>query len=114
LSVETYFLDSTAVVKRYVRETGTAWISNLTSPVTGTFLYLSRITDVEVTAAFALNQFRADFTQDYRITELTASLLGQAAILADTHALRAYDAVQLASALEIHRLDPSLMLISAD
>jgi len=128
--VATYFLDSSAVVKRYVRETGTSWVRNGTSAPPGNFLYLSRIADVEVTAAiarrrgqptlsiaeaaFALNQFRVDFTQDYRITELTASLLGQAAILADTHALRAYDAVQLASALEIHRLEPSLTLISAD
>lgn len=65
-------------------------------------------------AAVALNQFRIDLTQDYRIAEITTTMLRRAAILADTHALRAYDAVQLASALEIHRLVPSLMLISAD
>lgn len=130
MRVATYFLDSSAVVKRYVRETGTPWVRNVTSATNGTFLYLSRITDVEVTAAIArrrgqptpsiadatsaLNQFQVDFTQDYRITELTASMLGQAAILANKYVLRAYDAVQLASALEIHRLEPSLMLISAD
>jgi predicted nucleic acid-binding protein len=130
LSVATYYLDSSAVVKRYVQETGTVWVRNLTSLAAGNFLYVSRITAVEVTAAIArrrgrralgiadaavaLNQFRVDFTQDYRIAELTASVLGRAAGLADSHALRAYDAVQLASALEIHRLDPSLTLISAD
>ena len=38
----------------------------------------------------------------------------EASRLADSHVLRAYDAVQLAAALDVHRLDPSLTLLSAD
>jgi hypothetical protein len=41
-------------------------------------------------------------------------LVGYAASLARRHALRGYDAVQLAAALEIHSRAPSLTLLSAD
>jgi predicted nucleic acid-binding protein len=128
--VATYFLDTSAVVKRYIQETGTAWIRNLAAPATGHFLYLSRITNVEVTAALArrrgqpgltpsealaaLSQFRQDFVQDYRIAEITIPLLHRASLLADTHVLRGYDAVQLAAVLEVRSRSPSLVLVSAD
>jgi uncharacterized protein len=128
--VAVYFLDTSAAVKRYVQEIGTAWIRTLADPAAGHFLYVARITDVEVTAAIArrrgqpgltpaqataaLNQFRQDFAQDYRISEITIPLLRHASQLADTHVLRAYDAVQLAAALQIYRQEPSLTLVSAD
>jgi len=128
--VAAYFLDTSAVVKRYVQETGTAWIRNLAAPATRHFLYLARITDVEVAAALArrrqqaslspaeaavgLSQFRHDLAQDYRVMELSIPLLQRAAQLADVHVLRAYDAVQLAAAIEIHSQSPSLVLVSAD
>jgi hypothetical protein len=51
--VAVYFLDTSAVVKRYVQETGTAWIKALADQATGHFLYVDRITDVEMTAAIA-------------------------------------------------------------
>ncbi len=113
-----YFLDTRAGVKRYVQETGTFWIKNVADPVVGNFLYVARITDVEMTAAVArrrrlgslsisqakaaLSRFAQDFAQEYRITELTIPLLRQAAQLADRHVLRAYDAVQLAAAVDLN------------
>jgi uncharacterized protein len=125
-----YFLDTSAVVKRYVQETGTAWIRTLVASATGHFIYLARITEVEVTSALArrcgqpglsvaqaraaLGLFRQDFAQDYRIAEITVPLLQRAVLLADTHALRGYDAVQLAAALEVRLQVPLLILISAD
>lgn len=125
-----YFLDSSAVMKRYVQEIGTVWVRALTASGTGNFFYLARITDVEVTAALArrrgqpglsvvqavaaLRQFRRDFGQDYRVVEITIALLQRAAQLADTHALRGYDAVQLAVALDVHARDQALVLVSAD
>jgi predicted nucleic acid-binding protein len=128
--VAAYFLDSSAVMKRYVQETGTVWVRALTASGTGNFFYLARITDVEVTAALArrrgqpglsvvqavaaLRQFRRDFGQDYRVVEITIALLQRAAQLADTHALRGYDAVQLAVALDVHARDQALVLVSAD
>jgi predicted nucleic acid-binding protein len=53
------------------------------------------------------------------VLELTPPLLAEAALLARAHGLRAYDAVQLAAALEVSRIyQPSglgpVTLISAD
>jgi len=133
--VAVYFLDSSAVVKRYVSESGTAWILNLTDPVVSNQLHLVRITGVEVVsaitrrtrgtslsitdAATALSDFRYDFSRAYRIVEITASLIGHAMQLAETHALRGYDAVQLAAALDVQAYwlalnMPVLTLVSAD
>jgi uncharacterized protein len=125
-----YFLDSSAVVKRYVQEAGTAWIRTLAAPATGHFIYLARITEVEVTAALArrrgqpglsvaqaraaLGLFRQDFAQDYRVAEIIVSLLQQAALLADVHSLRGYDAVQLAAALAVRTQVPAIILVSGD
>ncbi len=125
-----YSLDTSAVVKRYVQETGTAWIRTLAASATGHFIYLARITEVEVTSALArrrgqpglsvaqartaLGLFRQDSAQDYRIAEITVPLLQRAALLADAHTLRGYDAVQLAAALEVRLQVPLLILISAD
>jgi len=50
----------------------------------------------------------------YFIVEVSATLVEQAAALARTHALRGYDAVQLAAAIEVHAHAPSLTLLSAD
>ena len=125
-----YFLDTSTVVKRYVQETGTLWVQTLADPAAGHFLFVARITDVEMTAAIArrrrlgslspaeagraLAAFRQDFAQQYRIVETTIPLMQDESRLADSHVLRAYDAVQLAAALEIHAADPSLTLLSAD
>ena len=113
-----YFFDSSAVVKRYVQESGTGWIQRLAHPRAGNLTYLARITAVEVCAAIArrrragtvpssdaaaaLARFRFDLAQEYLVLEITASLLAGAMRLADTHELRAYDAVQLAAALELN------------
>ena len=53
MTVAAYFLDTSTVVKRYVHETGTAWVQALTDPAAGHFLYVARITDVEMIAAVA-------------------------------------------------------------
>ena len=125
-----YFLDASAIVKRYLQEPGTARVRTQAASASGNFIYLARITEVEVTAAIArrrgqpgfdvaqangaLALFRQDLAQDYRIAEITVSLIRQAALLADTHALRGYDAVQLAAALAVRLQVPTLILVSGD
>ena len=112
-----YFLDSSAVVKRYVPEAGSVWVQGITDPVAGNLLYLTRITGAEVIsavtrrqkrgqitaidAAAALTAFRRDFPPGYLIIEVTPSLVTQAMNLAERHGLRGYDAVQLAAALQL-------------
>src|SRR5438270_11459436 len=48
-----YFLDSSALVKRYAAETGTAWVKGLIDPAAGTLVLVARITGVETVAALA-------------------------------------------------------------
>jgi predicted nucleic acid-binding protein len=62
---------------------------------------------------------RADFVSDYQVIEVTAALVIQAEALAERHALRGYDAVQLAAALEVNAAylaagQPPVTLVSAD
>jgi predicted nucleic acid-binding protein len=125
-----YFLDTSAVVKRYIQEPGTAWLQVITSPDSGHAFFVARITLVEtisamtrrerggsfspMDAAKAWADLQHDFAWQYSIVEIKAGLLDRAAILARIHALRGYDAVQLAAALEIHSLVPNLILLSAD
>jgi uncharacterized protein len=129
------YFDSSAIVKRYARETGTAWVISLLDPAAGNTIYLARITAVEVISAFARRQrgnmlsgpdaakaiadFRTDLANQYRLIELTSALVSRAMTLAEMHALRAYDAIQLAAALEVNdRITslnlPQLTLVSAD
>lgn len=110
-----YFLDSSALVKRYVSETGSAWVQQITAPFRGNLLFIARITWVEVISAFARrqregsltsadvaqvkNEFRADLNTQYQVIELDARLAVSAGQLVGQYPLRAYDAVQLASVL---------------
>jgi uncharacterized protein len=70
-------------------------------------------------AALVLGRFRQEFATQYRIVAITSALLDQAMALAETHALRGYDAVQLsaASLLNARRLArglPALTFVSSD
>ena len=133
--MEAFFFDSSALVKFYISETGTAWVKSLGDPVAGNRLYVARIAGVEVVsaitrsqragaiagndAATALADFRTDFADEYVIAELDAALLSEEMGLAERHALRGYDAVQLAAALTVSRQRlaaslPTPTLISAD
>ena len=49
----TYFLDSSALVKRYALETGTAWINSLCNPQSDHTILIANVTIVEVAAALA-------------------------------------------------------------
>ena len=130
-----YFLDSSALVKRYISETGSAWIQLLTDSQTGNLLFITRITWVEVISAFARRQregsltsadvalviqtFRSDLNTQYQVIELDAKLAVSAGQLVNQYPLRAYDAVQLASVLRIQPAftttqSTSLIFLTAD
>ena len=129
------FLDSSALTKRYVKETGTAWLIGLFRPKSFNRIYVAEIALVEVISALTrrhrsntlsasayqkvTNRFRRNFEDKFFKIETNLSLLERAADLAQTHALRGYDAVQLASAVYLHTRRqqiglPPLTFISAD
>ncbi len=115
--VNAYFLDSSALVKRYVAETGTTWVQALAALSTRNKLLITRITWVEVLSALARRQregslssaqvdrsvqsFRYDLDTQYQVVEFSQELAEAAGHLVRKHPLRAYDAVQLASALRV-------------
>ena len=121
-----YFFDSSAIIKRYVREIGTAWVIDLSEPKTGNRIYVASITGVEVTSALArqgrggnlsaiatanaMAHFEWDFSNEYRAVEIVSALIKRAMLLAATYALRGYDAVQLAAAVEVHARRQSMRL----
>lgn len=130
-----YFFDTSALVKRHVNEIGSPWVKALVRAKTSHRVYIARITAVEITSAITrrqhagdlsaaqaraiLGHFRRHLTQRYRIIELTPALFSEAMLAARKHRLRAYDAVQLAVALEVHRLQREaglgpVTLVSAD
>ena len=46
-----YFFDSSAMVKRYINEVGTGWVTSLTDRTAGNRIQVARITAVEVVSA---------------------------------------------------------------
>ena len=112
-----YFLDSSAIVKRYISETGTAWILNLHKPSAQNVIYIAQITGVEVVSAIsrrlrgnkltqksadrAIFRFKRDFANKLRIIRLNDQIISETMQLSEKHFLRGYDAVQLAIANEL-------------
>jgi predicted nucleic acid-binding protein len=111
-----YFLDSSAILKRYLAEQGSHYVSTL-PPDPNSLLYIVQIAGVEVVSAIArqragkiiskdkahaaIVQFRTDFARRYIVLKHSDRLIERAMQLAETHALRAYDSVQLAAALSL-------------
>jgi len=123
-------MDSSALVKRYVSETGSAWMQQIVDPEMGNLLFVARITWVETRSAFARRQLegsltpvdvaelvellRFDFNNQYSVIELDSTLVETAGQLVSQYPLKSYDAVQLASALQlqsIFAMTPSTQLI---
>jgi len=49
-----YYLDTSALVKRYVTERGTQWLRNVCQPASGNDLVTVSVTKVETAAALAI------------------------------------------------------------
>lgn len=114
--VNCFFLDTSAILKRYRSEIGSAWVDALTDPKAGHILILSEITLAETAAALAamhrassgisrkerddaLNLFLAHCNTQYDLIALTRSTIDQAVKLTQNYKLRGCDSLQLASGL---------------
>ena len=128
------FFDSSALIKRYIPETGTGWIRGLMRPDIATIL-VAAITQVEIVSGVMRRKRDGQVLQqtahalrvlvdhhlsrEYMVIGLNASIIQRAEDALENHALRAYDSIQLASAIEAHvqllesGLEP-LTFISAD
>lgn len=129
-----YFVDSSALVKRYISETGSRWILGLFAPALDNEIFIAAITGVEIVAALTrtmrsgsisaadatlvCNQFRNDLQTDYQSVEITEAVINSGMILAETRDLRSYDAVQLAAGYAVNALIanglPPVIFVSSD
>jgi predicted nucleic acid-binding protein len=130
-----YFLDSSALVKRYISETGSAWVLGLFDPALNNEIFIAAISKVEIVAAITRrsrsgsisvtdataigDQFRRDSHKDYQVIEITENIINSGMALAETYGLRGYDAIQLAVGRAVNTLClandlPSIIFVSAD
>ncbi|MEO1297115.1 MAG: type II toxin-antitoxin system VapC family toxin, partial [Cyanobacteria bacterium J06636_16] len=130
-----YFLDSSALVKKYISEVGSAWILNLLRPETENDFFAAAVTGVEVIAAItrrargnsisrtdaavACQRFRKDCQEYLQVIQITDAVITAAIALAEAQALRGYDAIQLAAGCAVNQLSiasdlPPVVFVSAD
>lgn len=127
----TYFFDASALAKRYLREVGSEWVSGLFAGDPPR-IFISSLSGVEVVTAIArkgragevgpqerdkaLNAFRREFTASYALVPPEPTVIYKAMDLLLTHPLRAYDAIQVASALLLPPLPggATLTFVAAD
>jgi predicted nucleic acid-binding protein len=116
--VTAYFLDSSTLVKRYVTETGSSWVRSITTKSAGHTIFVAEIARVEVVSAFARRKRELSLSprsaraaylillrhtkRDHEISLMTEEVMTLAETLLDKYVLRAADAIQLASAIEVH------------
>lgn len=131
----TYYTDSSALVKRYVIETGSTFVQELCDPSSGHVLALAEIGLVEIAATLSVkhrqglidgsvrNGMLLDLQRDsqaqYWLIDVDTPIVLHAIELTRRHKLRGYDAVHLACALFLQTTLissdlPAPVLLSAD
>lgn len=122
------YLDSSALIKRYVLETGSQELADVFADPAP--IATSKVTLVEVAAALARRAREGTLTGERNATLLAAlradlahaalvavddDVLDRASDLCSRHALRTLDALHLASALEVrNHLGPEVAFVCAD
>jgi predicted nucleic acid-binding protein len=131
--VSDYFFDSSALLKRYYTEQGTNWVASITIPQARNSIAIAQITPVEIMSGLQRRRragqislpdaritrllLDAHVLSEYKLIPLSDIVIARAKDLVSIYPLRAYDAVQLASALEALAHSPGaapLTFVSAD
>jgi predicted nucleic acid-binding protein len=131
----TYYVDTSALVKRYVDEVGSDWFRMILDQSPPSSVIVVHLVIVEMTSALTRRQregtvtpaeyaqiqaaFRSDCLNEYRIVTAVDGIIDEATRLLERYPLRAYDAVHLAAAVVANRhllADglASLIFLSAD
>ena len=117
--VNVAYFDTSALLKQYVTETGSNWVRAYLSSATAPAVFTSQLTAVEATCAFArrlrdgtlspidhataVRAFDHDIAYWYTLLDVMSVTIDAARRLANLHPLRAYDAVQLATAWSLNQ-----------
>jgi predicted nucleic acid-binding protein len=119
----------------HVQETGTVWVTGITNRSAGHDLNTVSLTGPEMIATFfrkarggiitrvqaarLARNFSLDWQQQYQVLIVNEGIINLAMTIAERYALRGYDSVHLAAALELHQNRqaiqlPALTFVSAD
>ena len=114
------YVDTSALVKRYVAETGSAWVRGLLAHPAQYVIYTAALAQAEVISALQrrvregrLERAQArrlgqrvtvHFAQRYQVLTITQAIVDQACRALEAYPLRAADAIHLACALTIRRI----------
>ena len=126
-----FFLDTSALAKRYMSEVGSTWVRSWILPKMGNTIIISRLATVEIVSLMIRKQREggvspADFRRNrnnfflhlrnqYQVIEFQPRVLASARALLVQHPLRTLDAIHLASALQAQKtFDVKLSFICAD
>jgi len=118
--VSAYYLDTSALVKRYIDEIGSVWLRANIDPVLRPFLVISQLLVVEVHSALnrrlregtisqddctrTKHAFQGDCQNEYNLIPVSEAIVDLACDLLERHPLQASDAIHLATALTSNRL----------
>lgn len=130
-----YFLDSSALVKRFTRETGMSRVVSFFRRSNANSIYIARITPVETASGLAKQNRIGSLSSDrfdkamvrlvranesrYIFAEINDDLVRTAIPMVLRYGLRGFDAIQLAAAIGVAKLRRSvgvseLVFVSAD
>ena len=114
------FVNTSALLKRYISEPGSQWVRSWIAPTAGNQVIIAEIAITETLATLArfrrerrlspasfdrlCDDFLAHADQDYLVDRVDTALLATANVLVLRHPVRTLDALHLASALEIARI----------
>lgn len=123
-----YYIDTSALVKRYYTEKGSSWVHNLFQPENG--LVASKVSYAELLAALARKRREkeikeVDFTRavesfqqewkEFVVAEVTEAVFTDLLSLVKRHPLRGFDAIHLCTALWFRkRLKTDVVFVCAD
>jgi uncharacterized protein len=129
------YFDTSSLAKRYVLEVGSDWVRTVTQFNSYDEIYIAEITPVEMASAFRrklnnhevspddfdtlLRVFAQHHRNQYLTIEINRPILEEAFDLVVQHGLRAYDAVQLATALMLDQAsvrigDGPILFVTSD
>jgi predicted nucleic acid-binding protein len=129
------YFDTSALVKRYVAEVGSAWTRRALARPVHQVMYTAALSQAEVISALQrlvregrlepaqaqriTQRVTRHFTQPYQVLRITRTIVTQVCAALERYPLRAYDAVHLACALTVRRLTqqrglPPPLFVAAD
>jgi uncharacterized protein len=114
-----YFIDSSALVKRYVHEQGSVWVRETTASVGGHLIHISLLTVAELASALArrhregrlstserdrlFGTFLVDCARSCLLLRVEEDVIQRAVALMNRHLLRTADAIQVSTAMILNQ-----------